>query len=122
MSDKSKCLAVEGQFRQFIKGKNPTNLKVHFRRAHKEANLSYLNKLKDNAKPPSPDTEADPGTGLGSMMETTIGQRTLPQCFHRRTDGCWLVNSQKHHKQEEALVNMLIQKTKTNTKTNKNLK
>ena len=46
VSDKSKCLAVEGDkiSGQFIKGRNPTNLKVHLRRAHKEANLAYLNK------------------------------------------------------------------------------
>ncbi|ROL49880.1 hypothetical protein DPX16_1247 [Anabarilius grahami] len=46
VSDKSKCLAVEGGkiCGQFTKGKNPTNLKVHLRSAHKEANLAYLNK------------------------------------------------------------------------------
>ena len=46
VSDKSKCLAVEGGkiSGQFIKGKNPTNFKVHLRSAHKGANLSYLNK------------------------------------------------------------------------------
>ena len=52
VSDKSKCLLVEGGkiCGQFIKGKNPTNLKVHLRSAHKEANLAYLNKLKENAR------------------------------------------------------------------------
>ena len=42
---------------QFIKGKNPTNLKVHLRSTHQEANLAYLNKVKDNTKPPSPKTD-----------------------------------------------------------------
>lgn len=59
VSDKSKCLAVEGGkiCGQFIKGKNPTNLKVHLRSTHKEANLAYLNKVKENTENPSPETE-----------------------------------------------------------------
>ena len=78
MLDESKCLAVEGVeiCGQFIKGKIPTNLKVHFRSAHKEANLAYLNKVKDNAKPSFPKTEAKPGTGLSSMTETCRTENT----------------------------------------------
>lgn len=112
MSDKSKCLAVEGGkiCGQFLKGKNPTNLKVHLRSAHKEANLAYLNKVKENTENPSPETEPNPGnvTGPGSMTQTTAVQRTLQESFHRRPDSCWLVNTQEHHKREEALVNMFI--------------
>ena len=64
---------------QCFKRKNPTNLKVHLRSAYKEANLAYLNKVKENAKPPLPETEANPGnvtghgcmgTGPGSMTKT----------------------------------------------------
>lgn len=40
-----------------LKGKNPTNLKVHLRSTHKEANLAYLNKVKENTENPSPETE-----------------------------------------------------------------
>ena len=49
MSDKSKCLAVEGGeiCGQFTKKENPKNLKVHLRSAQKEANLAYLDKVKD---------------------------------------------------------------------------
>lgn len=89
---------------------NPTNLKVHLRSTHKEANLAYLNKVKENTENPFPETEPNPGnvTGPGSMTETTAGQRTLQECFHRRPDSCWLVNTQEHHKREEALVNLFI--------------
>ena len=70
VSDKSKCLAVEGDkiCGQLIKWKNPRNFKVHLRSAHKEANLAYLNKVKENAKPPFPETEANPGTGRGCTV------------------------------------------------------
>ena len=105
VSDKGKCLAVEGGkiCGKCIKGKNPTNVKVHLRSTHREANLAYLNKVKENAKPPVPETEANPGTGHGcmgtgpgSMMETTAGQRTLQEGFQQRPDSCWLVNTHKH--------------------------
>ncbi|CAI5682892.1 unnamed protein product [Oreochromis niloticus] len=43
------------------------------------------------------------------MHAETTPQKTLMQCFQRRPDGCWLVNSQEHHKREEALVNMFIE-------------
>ena len=52
VSDKSKCLVVENNNTAcgaVIKGKNPTNLKVHLRSAHKKANLAYLEKVKDAA-------------------------------------------------------------------------
>ncbi len=29
-------------------------------------------------------------------------------CFHQRPNSCWLVNTQEHHKWEDALVNMFI--------------
>ena len=97
-----------------LKREIPQIWKVHFRSAHKEANLAYLNKVKDNDKPPSPETEANPGTWLGSMTETTVGQRTLQQCFHRRTDSCCLVNTQEPHRNrrnqwEEALVKIKLE-------------
>lgn len=41
--------------------------------------------------------------------ETTVGQKTLQQCFNRRPDSCWAVNTQEHHKREEALVHMFIE-------------
>ena len=43
----------------FIKGKNSTNFKVHLRSAHKEANLAYLNKIKENTKPPFPERDRE---------------------------------------------------------------
>ena len=59
VSDKSKCLVVETDNTTcgaLIKGKNPTNLKVHLKSSHKKANQLYLDKLKDAAPalPPSP--------------------------------------------------------------------
>ena len=42
------------------------------------------------------------------MTETTVGQRTLQEGFHRQPDSCWLVNTQEHQKREEAWVNMWI--------------
>ncbi|KAL3972490.1 A-kinase anchor protein 18 [Sarotherodon galilaeus] len=82
--DKSKCLVVERDkiCGTFLKGKNPTNLKLTLRRVREHAQAS------------SPETEANSRQG---------------SCFQRRPDGCWLVNSQEHHKREEALVNMFIE-------------
>ena len=92
----------------FIKGKNPINLKMHSKSFHKQANLAYLDKLRENAQPFLPET-ANPRPG-SSMMEheITVGQKTLKQCFHRRHNSCWSVNTQQHHKREEALVHMFI--------------
>ncbi|CAI5697249.1 uncharacterized protein LOC109195782 [Oreochromis niloticus] len=108
--DKSKCLVMERDkiCGTFLKGKNPTNLKVHLKSLHKKANLAYLEKVRENAQASCPETEANPRQGSGMHAETTP-QKTLMQCFQRRPDGCWLVNSQEHHKREEALVNMFIE-------------
>ncbi|KAL3973628.1 Rho guanine nucleotide exchange factor 3/8 [Sarotherodon galilaeus] len=95
--DKSKCLVVERDkiCGTFLKGKNPTNLKVHL-------------KSSEHAQASSPETEANPRQGSVMHAETTP-QKTLMQCFQQRPNGCWLVNSQEHHKREEALVNMFIE-------------
>ncbi|XP_035798322.2 E3 SUMO-protein ligase ZBED1-like isoform X2 [Amphiprion ocellaris] len=43
------------------------------------------------------------------MQPETTSQKTLVQCFQRRPDSCWSVNSQEHHKREEALVNLFTE-------------
>ena len=89
-----------------LKGKNPTNLKVNLKSLHKKANLAYLDKVREIAQPPSPEMEANARPGSMKEHMTTVSQKTRMQCFHRRPDSCWLVNTQEHHKREDALVNM----------------
>lgn len=104
--DKSKCLVVETDCDKIcgllLKGKNPTNLKVHLRSSHKAANVEYQNKLAYMSPPPPPEREATSRPG------STGKETTIMDCFHRRPNSCWLVNTQEHHKREDALVNMFI--------------
>lgn len=104
--DKSKCLVVETDeiCGLLLKGKNPTNLKVHLRSSHKAANIEYLNKLASVSSPPPP-TEREATSRPGSTGKET----TIMDCFHRRPNSCWLVNTQEHRKREDALVNMFIE-------------
>lgn len=62
VSDKSKCLAVEGDVicGIFLRGKSN---KVHLKTLHTKVHLAYLSKARENAKPSSPKTEANPGPG-----------------------------------------------------------
>lgn len=64
----------------FLKGKNPTNLRVHLKSSHKKANLVYLDKIRVNSQLPSPETEANPRRGSMMEHETTLspgGQKKL---------------------------------------------
>ncbi len=107
VTDKSKCLVVETDkiCSLLLKGKNSANLKVHLRSSHKAANLEYLNKLASVSSPPPPEREATSRSG-GTGEETTV-----MDCFHRRPNSCWLVNTPEHHKREDALVNMFIEQS-----------
>ncbi|XP_049322708.1 uncharacterized protein LOC125782495 [Astyanax mexicanus] len=101
--DKSKCLVVETGDKicgVLLKGKNPTNLKVHLRSSHKKANCEYLDKLASLSSFAGRESTSQPGS---SGKETTI-----MDCFQRR-QSCWLVNTQEHCKREDALVNMFIE-------------
>ncbi|XP_074539426.1 uncharacterized protein LOC141800652 isoform X1 [Halichoeres trimaculatus] len=95
--NRSKCLAVKGSkvCGALLKGKNPTNLKVHLRSSHKEVNRAYLAKVRESGQPVPSEQEAS--SWPGSMMETTTGQTTLMQSL------------QEHDKWEEAMVNMFIE-------------
>jgi len=107
VNNKSKCLVVEAGDTMcgiLLKGKNPTNLKVHLKSSHKKANQEYLDKLA--SLPPSLEREATARPGSGKERETTA---FIMDCFHRRPNSCWSVNTQEHHKREDALVNMFIE-------------
>lgn len=104
-ADKSKCLVVESGFKicgVFLKGKNPTNLKVHLRSSHKSANCEYLDKVASLSNPPERDAACLPGGG-------TVKEETINDSFHQRANNYWLMNTREHQKREDALVNMLIE-------------
>lgn len=101
--DRSKCRVVETGdkiCRVLLKGKNPTNLKVHLKSAHKKANCEYLDKLVSQTSCPEQKPLKRPG-GTGK-------EATIMDSFHRRPS-CWLVNTQEHHKRDDTLINMFIE-------------
>lgn len=95
-SNTSKCLSVKGRkvCGVRLKGKNPTNLKMHLRRYHKETNRAYLAKVRKSAQPLSPEQGANPWKG--STMETTTRQTRPMQSFHQQPDSCWSVHTKEH--------------------------
>lgn len=60
-----------------LKGKNPTNLKVHLRSSHKKANIEYLNKVASLSNAPEKEATCRPG---GS----TVKEETVKDYFHPR--------------------------------------
>ena len=93
VSDKSKCLVVDDDDTPCpvsLKGKNPTNLKVHLKSAHREAHNAYLDRLKDTAPPvpPSPETEANPRSSCPTSIKFTGHFNSKPviyiQCICRQ--------------------------------------
>ncbi|MEQ2305626.1 hypothetical protein AMECASPLE_039679 [Ameca splendens] len=71
--DTSKYLVVEQDqiCGQFLKGKNPTNLKVHLKSSNKRANLAYLEKVKEHAQSSSAGSEGKPKQSSEMHPETT---------------------------------------------------
>uniref|UniRef100_A0A3P9J2Q6 DUF659 domain-containing protein n=1 Tax=Oryzias latipes TaxID=8090 RepID=A0A3P9J2Q6_ORYLA len=108
VENKSKCLVVEAGDKicgTLLKGKNPTNLKVHLKSAHKNANQQFLDKLA--CRPPSPEKEARAGNVNTGKKPNTSSM--IMDCFDRRPNSCWLVNTHEHQKREDALVNVFIE-------------
>lgn len=98
--DKSKCIVMrtDGNICGMqLKGKNPTNLKVHLRSSHRDAHEKFTAREKKAASPQSDSCPA-------SRAPQT--QQTLPQCLAQ--DSTWCATTQEHHKREQAMVEMFI--------------
>ncbi|KAL2085084.1 hypothetical protein ACEWY4_018404 [Coilia grayii] len=107
-TDRSKCIVLEAGHNicgTVLKGKNPTNLKVHLRSSHRDANSEYLAKVAACSSTPGA-TQSE----ITSRRPTSIHETTIIDCFQGQTDrSWWSVNTQEHHKRENALVHMFIQ-------------
>lgn len=78
-TDKSKCLVVESGCKicgVLLKGKNPTNLKVHLRGWHKKANVENLNQAASLGNAPEKDATCRPGGGA-------VKEETGKDYFHQ---------------------------------------
>lgn len=80
-----------------LKGKNPTNLKVHLRSYHKDANCRYLAQLAASASPIEARAESSRSGETPKLFD-----------FLKCRKDSWSVNSQEHSKREEALVNLFV--------------
>lgn len=60
-----------------LKGKNPTNLKVHLRSSHKRANCEYLHKVASLSNAPEREVSCRRGS-------STVKEETLEDYFHQR--------------------------------------
>lgn len=94
-----------------IKGKNPTNLKVHLQTNHREEYKSFMAKDSERKTTIGNDKVSEGA----SSSQTQLQQQTLTLCFQKSE--VWPTISNEHKKRENALVDLFVETGMSNTYT-----
>lgn len=88
-----------------LRGKNPTNLKVHLQTNHREEYKSIM--AKDSERKTTIGNDKVNEGATASSSQTQLQQQTLTLCFQKSE--VWPTNSNEHKKRENALVDLFVE-------------